>query len=136
MNLASLVHAAAARSPSAPAVTDPRERWNYGQFAERIARTAAWLRALPGVQPGDRIGIAMENCAGYLQVQYACWHAGLCVVPMNAKLHPREVLLHPGELAGARLLSPRPRSMRESPGGGAGRALRAARGRMRRCSRR
>ncbi len=90
MNLASLVHAAAARSPSALAVTDPRERWTYGQFAERIARTAAWLRALPGVQPGDRIGIAMENCAGYLQVQYACWHAGLCVVPMNAKLHPRE----------------------------------------------
>ncbi|MEK9721803.1 MAG: AMP-binding protein, partial [Quisquiliibacterium sp.] len=32
----------------------------------------------------------MENCAGYFQVLYGCWHAGLCAVPMNAKLHPRE----------------------------------------------
>ncbi len=90
MNLASLVHGTAARRPSAPALTDANATWTYARFSERVARTAAWLRALPGVKAGDRIGIAMENCAGYLQVMYACWHAGLCAVPMNAKLHPRE----------------------------------------------
>jgi len=90
MNLAGLVHAAAARHPLAPAVTHGPTTWSYRQFSERIARTAAWLRALPGMAEGERVGIAMENCAGYLQVMYACWHAGLCAVPMNAKLHPRE----------------------------------------------
>jgi long-chain acyl-CoA synthetase len=90
MNLAHLVHLAAARHAGAPAVTHDRTHWTYGQFADRVARTAAWLRSLPGVEEGDRIGIAMENCAGYLQVMVACWHAGLCALPMNAKLHPRE----------------------------------------------
>jgi long-chain acyl-CoA synthetase len=90
MNLANLVHTVAARRPAAPAVTHGQTAWTYAQFSDRVARTAAWLRALPGVDAGDRIGIAMENCAGYLQVMYACWHAGLCAVPMNAKLHPRE----------------------------------------------
>ena len=90
MNLASLVHATAARRPSSPAVTHGRTDWTYGQFSDRVARAAAWLRSLPGVSEGDRIGIAMENSAGYLQVMYACWHAGLCALPMNAKLHPRE----------------------------------------------
>jgi acyl-CoA synthetase (AMP-forming)/AMP-acid ligase II len=32
----------------------------------------------------------MYNSPGYLQLMYACWHAGLCAVPVNAKLHPRE----------------------------------------------
>jgi len=45
---------------------------------------------LPGVASGDRIGIAMKNCPQYLEVMYAAWHAGLCTVPINAKLHPRE----------------------------------------------
>lgn len=90
MNLAEMVHSVAARRPQAPAVTYAGVTWCYADFSQRIASTATWLRALPEVQPGDRIGIAMENCAGFLQVLYACWHAGLCAVPMNAKLHPRE----------------------------------------------
>src|SRR5439155_388921 len=33
---------------------------------------------------------AMKNCVGYHEVLFACWHAGLVAVPMNAKLHPKE----------------------------------------------
>ena len=33
----------------------------------------------------------MHNHPGFLQLLYGCWHAGLCAVPMNAKLHPREL---------------------------------------------
>lgn len=32
----------------------------------------------------------MKNCPEYHQVLFACWHAGLTAVPMNAKLHPKE----------------------------------------------
>ena len=90
MNLASTLHAAAARHPAALAVTQGAQSWSYAEFARRVAGTAAFLRR-SGAHPGDRIGIAMHNHPGFLQLLYACWHAGLCAVPMNAKLHPREV---------------------------------------------
>ena len=32
----------------------------------------------------------MSNCVESIEVMYAIWHAGLCAVPMNAKLHARE----------------------------------------------
>jgi long-chain acyl-CoA synthetase len=39
---------------------------------------------------GDRVALAMKNCPEFYEVLFACWHAGLTAVPMNAKLHPRE----------------------------------------------
>jgi acyl-CoA synthetase (AMP-forming)/AMP-acid ligase II len=99
MNLAGLLHAAATRHPSALGVTQGSTSWTYVQFAHRASATAAWLRGRLGAQPGERIGIAMLNSPGYLQLMYACWHAGLCAVPINAKLHAREfayVLQHAG----------------------------------------
>ena len=33
----------------------------------------------------------MKNVPDYVACLYACWHAGLVAVPINAKLHPREV---------------------------------------------
>jgi acyl-CoA synthetase (AMP-forming)/AMP-acid ligase II len=32
----------------------------------------------------------MKNCPEFYEVLFACWHAGLTAVPMNAKLHPKE----------------------------------------------
>jgi long-chain acyl-CoA synthetase len=36
------------------------------------------------------VALAMKNCPEYYEVLFACWHAGLTAVPMNAKLHPKE----------------------------------------------
>jgi acyl-CoA synthetase (AMP-forming)/AMP-acid ligase II len=102
MNLALLLHAAATCRPAAPAVTQGPVSWRYGEFSRRVAASAAYLRGRLGAQPGDRIGIAMHNCPGVLQLMYGCWHAGLCAVPLNAKLHPREfafILDHSGARA-------------------------------------
>ena len=90
MNLASLLHAAAVRHPQTTALTQGPVSWRYGELAGRVAGTAAHLRRA-GARPGDRIGIAMHNHPGFLQLLYGSWHAGLCAVPMNAKLHPREL---------------------------------------------
>ncbi len=91
MNIGYLLVQAARSFADRPAVCfGERLIWSYGGFMQRVARLASGLRALPGIQPGDRIGLAMKNCPQYLEVLYACWHAGLCAVPMNAKLHPRE----------------------------------------------
>src|SRR4030095_1427683 len=39
---------------------------------------------------GDRVAFAMTNCVESIEVMYTLWHAGLCAVPMNAKLHAKE----------------------------------------------
>ena len=63
----------------------------YRQFADRVARLAGALRGPLGLAPGDRVGLAMKNCGDYYPIEYGVWHGGLASVPINAKLHPREI---------------------------------------------
>ena len=63
---------------------------SYGQLADRAARLANGMRSKLGLAEGDRVGLAMKNCVEYHEVLFACWHAGLVAVPMNAKLHAKE----------------------------------------------
>src|SRR5947209_11767014 len=102
MNLAALLFDVARRLPRQPAVSDERHSWNYGEFAGRVARLAGGLRAR-GLAPGDRVLLSLENCAEFFELLFGCWAAGLCAVPANARLHPREVE-YIAENSGARLL--------------------------------
>ncbi len=61
-----------------------------GQWAARSAAMAQRLRAA-GLQPGERVLLFMRNHPRYLEILWAAWWAGLVVVPVNAKLHRREV---------------------------------------------
>jgi long-chain acyl-CoA synthetase len=63
----------------------------YGALADRVARLAQSLRQRLNLERGDRVALVMKNCPQYLEVLYACWHAGLVAVPINAKLHPAEI---------------------------------------------
>jgi long-chain acyl-CoA synthetase len=91
MNLAHLLERQARLDPDRPAIfngTTPVA--THGQWARRSARLAAQLLA-QGLQPGDRVVLFMRNHPRYLEVLFAAWWAGLVVVPVNAKLHPREL---------------------------------------------
>lgn len=63
----------------------------YRELDLRIRSLARWLRDDLGLQPGDRVLLAMKNCIEYAEALLAIWHARLCAVPINSKLHPREV---------------------------------------------
>src|SRR3954454_11081110 len=102
MNLAPLLFDVARRLPEQPAVSDDRNSWNYRELAERIARLAGGLRAR-GLMRGDRVLLSLENCGEFLELLFGCWAAGLCAVPANARLHPREVE-YIAENCGVRLL--------------------------------
>jgi len=92
MNVATWLERAARADPGAVAVYRGRDAWaTYGELATRAARLAAGLRGAGGLAPGDRVGIAMKNSPEYLVALYGIWWAGLAAVPINAKLHPREV---------------------------------------------
>src|SRR5712691_7965542 len=79
-NLAALLFDVARRLPRQPAVSDDRHSWNYGEFAERVARLAGGLRAR-GLAPGDRVLLSLENCGEFFELLFGCWAAGLCAVP-------------------------------------------------------
>ena len=92
MNIAHLLHAAARAFPDRPAISVGRQTVaSYRQFVERVARLAAGLRQRCGAKPGARVAIVAANCPEYIEVMWAAWHAGLCIVPVNARLHPKEV---------------------------------------------
>jgi long-chain acyl-CoA synthetase len=90
MNLAHSLARIARADPRRPALFEgARLHRSYGAFAERCARLAGAFRGA-GLQPGDRVAIFTRNHPAYLEIVYGAWWAGLAVVPMNAKLHPRE----------------------------------------------
>src|SRR2546421_1108738 len=90
MNLAVLLFDVARRLPQQPAVTDDRQVWNYRELMQRVAGIAGGLRAR-GLVPGDRVLLSLENCGEFVELMFGCWAAGLCAVPANSRLHPREV---------------------------------------------
>lgn len=90
MNFANTLHHVASRLSNSPAVSHGQLRWTYAEFSQRVGATASYLRALPGTQSGARVALATENSPYFFQLLYGCWHAGLCPVPMNAKLHAKE----------------------------------------------
>src|SRR5258708_185513 len=90
MNLAALLFDAARRLPQQPAVSDGHHAWNYRELARRTAGIAGGFRAC-GLAPGDRVLLSLENCGEFFELLFGCWAAGLCAVPANARLHPREV---------------------------------------------
>jgi long-chain acyl-CoA synthetase len=90
MNLLTWLERAATANPGATAVFHGRSPWaSYSELALRASRLAAGLRRR--FEPGDRVAIAMPNAPEYLEALYGIWWAGLVAVPVNAKLHAREI---------------------------------------------
>lgn len=64
---------------------------DYAELDRRVRRLAHWLRHDRQLAPGERVAVLMKNCTEYAEALLAIWTAGLCAVPVNAKLHPQEV---------------------------------------------
>jgi acyl-CoA synthetase (AMP-forming)/AMP-acid ligase II len=92
MNFAEQLVRAGRTFPRQPAVSlGNRVIHDYAALALRAARLAGALRTRFGLQPGDNVAIVMWNTPEYVEVLYGIWHAGLAAVPINAKLHAKEV---------------------------------------------
>jgi long-chain acyl-CoA synthetase len=92
MNTAGLLSRAALEFPHQTAVAmGAKVHLTYAALAHRIAAIASGLMAVTKARPGDRIAIFASNRPEYIEVLFACWWAGLVAVPINAKLHPKEV---------------------------------------------
>jgi acyl-CoA synthetase (AMP-forming)/AMP-acid ligase II len=102
MNNCMFLAKAAVQNRERLAVVHGEESLTYAQLYERALSLGGNLRAL-GLQPGDRVAFVLPNSPRVLEVIYGCFAAGLVVVPINARLHPREIGYIVGN-AGARVL--------------------------------
>jgi acyl-CoA synthetase (AMP-forming)/AMP-acid ligase II len=92
MNIAHMLLRTARRLPAAPAVIErDRAHLVYAELAHRALKLAATLRTQFAQTPGARVALVMKNNAAYVELLYACWAAGLAAIPVNVKLHPREI---------------------------------------------
>ena len=91
MNLAHLLLRSARWQPERPALAlGKKPVRTYREMALRVSRISAGLRSKFGLNPADRVALAMKNGVEFYEILFACWHAGLTAGPMNAKLHPKE----------------------------------------------
>jgi acyl-CoA synthetase (AMP-forming)/AMP-acid ligase II len=91
MNLVHLLLRSARWLPERPALAvGQRTVLTYRDLAFRVEKLSAGIKSKFKLSPGDRVALAMKNCPEYYEILFACWHAGLTPVPMNARLHPRE----------------------------------------------
>ena len=91
MTLAQLLLRQARQRPDSSAILNGATlHATHRDWAARSAGLAARLRDA-GLPPGERVLLFARNHPRYLEVLWGLWWAGLVAVPVNAKLHPREV---------------------------------------------
>ena len=89
LNLFALLDQAAARFGDRGAVYHgERQLHTWGQLRERALRLAGSLRELG---PGARIAVASENRPEIIELMFAVWAAECVYLPINYKLHAREM---------------------------------------------
>ncbi|XP_064482236.1 putative acyl-CoA synthetase YngI [Ornithodoros turicata] len=74
-------------------------RLGIAELAQKATCVAACLRHKLGLQKGDRLALAAPTCEHWLVTQYAAAKAGLVLVPINDRCHPREldaIITHTG----------------------------------------
>jgi acyl-CoA synthetase (AMP-forming)/AMP-acid ligase II len=85
----SLLDQAAARFGDRGAVYRGEDQLHtWAGLRDRALRLAGSLRA---VGPGARVAVASENCPEIIELMFGVWAAECVYLPINYKLHPREM---------------------------------------------
>lgn len=82
---------AARRYPDKPAIAYCGATLAYAQLRQRVDALAGYLQQRLGVEPGDRVLLASQNCPQFVTAFYALLRAGAVVVPVNPMSKAAEV---------------------------------------------
>ena len=91
MNLSLTLQTIARVHPDQPAISWESGQLSYAAFEAQVQHIGGALIARHGLNPSDHVALAMENCPEYYPLLYGIWRAGLSAVPLNNKLHPKEM---------------------------------------------
>ncbi len=89
--LSKLARKSAEAYPDKTAVKDKDRSFLYRDFMERADALAAYFHT-QGLKKGDRVGILMSNRLEHIELDIAAALAGVIKVPLNYRLHPKELL--------------------------------------------
>jgi len=91
MNLAIWLERTALKHPNREALfLGPECIGTYKDFWRAACALRVHLEK-EGIKCGDRVAVFMPNCPEFLVAFYAIWSMGAVIVPINSKLHMREV---------------------------------------------
>ena len=92
MNLNQLLVRAARSFPDRVAISHGTADYcDYATLARRASGLAGAMRGSLGLSPGDRVGLFMTNTPEYLEAFHGALHAGMTALPINNKLHEKEL---------------------------------------------
>ena len=91
MNLATAFASAAETHARKPAIFWGEQEFSYELVLAQSRQLAAHLQDELSVQPGDRVGLWLKNCPGFVPSLFAVLQIGAVVVPINNFLKPEEV---------------------------------------------
>lgn len=90
MNSFAFLEKSARQRGDALALIQGEEGYTYTQFRDRSLAIGGNLLAM-GCERGDRVAFCLANSPRIMEVIFGCFAAGLVVVPVNARLHAREM---------------------------------------------
>ncbi len=90
MNLASILRHHARSRPDHPAIEFQGQSLDYRTLWQQVESYAAALIGL-GVQPGDRVGLALAEHPPHLILHYALAHLGAVLLPLDHRWTPTEI---------------------------------------------
>ncbi|WP_168582817.1 long-chain-fatty-acid--CoA ligase [Gephyromycinifex aptenodytis] len=91
MTLTDMLTESVTRFGDAIALSDSRREVSYSELVRRTVDVAAALAA-KGLQPGDRVALALPNVIEFAYLYYGITRAGGIVVPFNPMLRPHEIV--------------------------------------------
>jgi acyl-CoA synthetase (AMP-forming)/AMP-acid ligase II len=89
MNIGKLFTKAARSFPERSAICYGDHEWTYSRANEQINCLANGFKSL-GLKKGDHVAVLQFNCPQTIETMFACFKAGICAVPINFRLHPKE----------------------------------------------
>ncbi|MET8430566.1 long-chain fatty acid--CoA ligase [Nocardia sp. NPDC004860] len=102
MNIAAFLAKSATHHPDRAAIVHGTRTITYAELYRRALNIGGELLGR-GLQRGDRVAFALHNSPEVLETVFGCLAAGLVVVPMNARLHAKE-MAYIARSSGARVL--------------------------------
>jgi acyl-CoA synthetase (AMP-forming)/AMP-acid ligase II len=93
VNIGQTLTTTARRLPDRTAITWGARAVTYAELDRRSNALAHGLASL-GACKGDRIAVLMRNRPELIETMYACFKAGFCLVPLNARFTADEVAYH------------------------------------------
>lgn len=85
MNVEYLINKAVREFPENVAIVDGNIRFTFRELNNRVNRIANAILKM-GVKKGDRLGILLENCHQFIEIDLALSKTGIVRVPLNSRL--------------------------------------------------